>query len=83
MPCEEDILPWTLEQVELEASIEKKYDGYIKRQRATIGKQSKMESKTIPEGFNYDSIQNLSTEARQKFKKVVPGTVGQGKIYQE
>jgi tRNA uridine 5-carboxymethylaminomethyl modification enzyme len=77
MPAEEDILPWTLERAREEAAIEKKYAGYITIERQLAGKQRKMESKAIPAGFDYDGISNLSSEAKQKLKKIMPSTVGQ------
>jgi len=77
LPAPEELAPWTAEQIELEAAIEKKYSGYILRQKANVNKQKKMESKRIPAGFDFASIPGLPTEAKQKFKKIAPETVGQ------
>lgn len=76
-PRPEDLSPWTLEQAVSEAEIEKKYSGYIRRQKANVGKQKKMETKRIPAGFDFDAIEGLPPEAKQKFKKILPETAGQ------
>jgi tRNA uridine 5-carboxymethylaminomethyl modification enzyme len=72
-----DISPWTVEQVNLEASIEKKYSGYITRQRSNAGKQKKMETKRIPAGLDFTLIPGLTAEAKQKFGRICPETIGQ------
>ncbi|HOV13176.1 MAG TPA: tRNA uridine-5-carboxymethylaminomethyl(34) synthesis enzyme MnmG, partial [Spirochaetota bacterium] len=60
----------------LTASIEVKYEGYIERQEKEISRAKKLEEKTIPENIDYDSIFGLSSEAREKLKKVKPNTLG-------
>ena len=62
-----------LYQVELDV----KYEGYVKRQERQIERFQKMERISIPQDFNWDEILGLSTESRQKFKKVRPLSVGQ------
>ena len=62
-----------LEQV----GIEIKYEGYIEREKQQIENFKKMEGKKIPEGFDYDKVQNLRIEARQKLKKFKPESIGQ------
>ncbi|OGS03744.1 MAG: tRNA uridine-5-carboxymethylaminomethyl(34) synthesis enzyme MnmG [Elusimicrobia bacterium RIFOXYA1_FULL_47_7] len=74
---EEKLKPWTWEQAELEAQIEKKYSGYINRQKAQVEKAKKMSEKRIPETFDYNKIPSLLTETRQKLNKVRPATLGQ------
>jgi tRNA uridine 5-carboxymethylaminomethyl modification enzyme len=59
------------------AAIEVKYEGYIERQEKDIAKAKKLETKKIPENTNYDDIYGLSTEAREKLKKVLPQTLAQ------
>lgn len=54
-----------------------KYEGYIKKNLEQIEAYKKLEDMAIPETFSYDEIHNLSTEAREKLKKVKPVTVGQ------
>ena len=54
-----------------------KYDGYITRQLRQVEQFKKMESKVIPEDFNYDDVNSLRNEARQKLKQIRPASVGQ------
>ena len=64
---------FVLEQVSLEA----KYEGYIKKSMQEVKKMEKSENMKIPSDFNYDSLHNLASEAKQKLKEVKPLTVGQ------
>ncbi|MBN2655232.1 MAG: tRNA uridine-5-carboxymethylaminomethyl(34) synthesis enzyme MnmG [Nitrospirae bacterium] len=54
-----------------------KYEGYIQKQIEMAERMNKVESKKIPEGFDYSSIAGLSTEVRQKLVEVQPDTIGQ------
>ncbi|MDR0757293.1 MAG: tRNA uridine-5-carboxymethylaminomethyl(34) synthesis enzyme MnmG [Tannerella sp.] len=54
-----------------------KYIGYIKRERQIADKISRLENLHIRGKFDYDSIQSLSTEARQKLKRINPETLAQ------
>ena len=65
--------PEEKEQVELDL----KYEGYLKRQEREIARFEKNESVAIPEDFDYDSVDGLSQESREKFKSVRPRSVGQ------
>ena len=60
-----------------EVEIETKYEGYIKKSYKEKEKLLKLEKKQIPSDINYDLIKNLSSESRQKLKKVNPLTLGQ------
>lgn len=60
-------------QVELDV----KYEGYIKRQERQVDRYSRMERISIPADFDYDKVEGISTEAREKFKSVRPVSVGQ------
>ena len=62
-----------LEQVEIEI----KYDGYIKRQLIIVEQVRKLESKILPEDIDYNSIDGLRLEAREKLSKVRPESIGQ------
>ncbi len=62
-----------IEQVEIEI----KYEGYIERQLRQVEAFKKMENKLIPSDINYDDIESLRLEARQKLKKFLPVSVGQ------
>jgi tRNA uridine 5-carboxymethylaminomethyl modification enzyme len=54
-----------------------KYSGYINREKEIAGKLSRLEHLKIRDDFNYDQLQSLSFEARQKLNKVRPRTIGQ------
>jgi tRNA uridine 5-carboxymethylaminomethyl modification enzyme len=62
-----------IEQVENQV----KYEGYIKRQLDEIEKYRKNENTSLPESMDYDSIQALSAEVRQKLSLHRPETIGQ------
>ena len=69
--------PELREQVREEVEIQVKYDGYIKLQEAQVGKFKKMEKKLLPEDINYEEINGISLEARQKLNKHKPHSIGQ------
>ena len=54
-----------------------KYKGYIEKAQKEAEKLLKLEDKKIPEDINYDNVKNIATEARQKFSKIRPNTIGQ------
>ncbi len=62
-----------IEQVEIEL----KYRGYIDRQNSQIEAFKKNENKKIPEDIDYDDVESLRIEARQKLKKFRPLNIGQ------
>ena len=66
-----------VEEILEEAEIVVKYGGYIDRERLIANKTNRLEYVNIPQEINYDDIQSLSTEARQKLKKHLPQTIGQ------
>lgn len=63
----------TLEQVEILT----KYETYIDKERELVAKMGQLEDLIIPENFSYDKLVSLSNEARQKFTKIKPRTLGQ------
>ena len=63
----------TLEQVEIQI----KYDVYINKEKELVERMSQLDELVIPDSFNYEKIQSLSNEARQKFLKIRPATLGQ------
>lgn len=65
--------PDWLRQVELDI----KYEGYVARQEQQILRFSRMEDMKIPPDFNYDGIKSLTNEAREKFRKIRPLSIGQ------
>ena len=63
----------TLEQAEIQL----KYEVYIEKEKELVSRMNTLEEQVIPETFNYDKILSLSNEARQKFNKIRPQTLGQ------
>ncbi len=72
-PADEEIAPEVAEQVEIQI----KYEGYIQKSLQEVERLKKMENKKIPEDIDYDAIQGLATEARQKLKQVRPLSIAQ------
>ena len=66
-------LDWVKEELEIEF----KYEPYLERERKLNEKLKKLESVKIPHDIDWDKVPGLSTEARQKLKKIKPLTVGQ------
>lgn len=62
-----------LEQVELDV----KYEGYINRQKDLIKRLDNLELVKLPFDFNYEIVEGLSREAREKFSKIQPATLAQ------
>ena len=54
-----------------------KYKGYIQREKQMADKIMRLENLTIPEGFDFDKVESLSIECRQKLKKYSPRTIAQ------
>ena len=66
----------TLQEKE-EVEIQVKYEGYIKMQEAQVEKFKKLETKLLPDDIDYQSINGLCLEARQKLDKYRPRSIGQ------
>ncbi|MEO9144092.1 MAG: tRNA uridine-5-carboxymethylaminomethyl(34) synthesis enzyme MnmG [Ginsengibacter sp.] len=60
-----------------QAEIQLKYEVYIQKEQEMVTKMSALENQIIPDNFNYENISSISNEARQKFKKIRPQTLGQ------
>lgn len=74
IPTSEVNLPnKVVEQVEIHL----KYEGYIKKALDKVEKLKRMEAKKIPENIDYDAINGLATEAKQKLMKIEPETIAQ------
>ena len=67
---------WT-EEIVTDVEIAIKYKGYIEREREIAEKLRRLENITIPDGFDYNAMQSLTIEARQKLTKIRPKTLGQ------
>lgn len=72
-PADEELDDKIIELLETEI----KYEGYIKKAMDQIAKMKRMEEKRIPKSIDWDAIDSIATEARQKFKKINPETIGQ------
>ena len=71
--AENDLSREVVEQAEIRI----KYRGYIERERYFADKMHRLEDIAIPKGFDYNSLQSLTIEARQKLSRVAPETIGQ------
>lgn len=72
-PSDDELSDEVKEQVEIQV----KYEGYIEKSLQQVDRLKKMENKKIPENIDYDAINGLATEARQKLKQVHPLSVAQ------
>ncbi|CCF03447.1 tRNA uridine-5-carboxymethylaminomethyl(34) synthesis enzyme MnmG [Streptococcus macedonicus] len=72
-PAEEKLDSKVIELLETEI----KYEGYINKALDQVAKMKRMEEKRIPANIDWDDIDSIATEARQKFKKINPETIGQ------
>lgn len=72
-PAAEALSPKLIELLETEI----KYEGYINKALDQVVKMKRMEEKRIPANIDWDDIGSIATEARQKFKKINPETIGQ------
>ncbi len=61
----------------LQAEILMKYEGYIEKEQLMVDKMNRLENVIIYEDFDYSTIHNISSEAREKFTKQKPRTLGQ------
>lgn len=64
------------EEVVEDTEINLKYKGYIDRERMAADKLHRLDNIRLSVDFDYDSIQSLSTEARQKLSRIHPATIG-------
>lgn len=69
-------IPLSARTIEL-LEIEIKYEGYITKALDQVEKMKRMEEKRIPADIDWDDIDSIATEARQKFKMITPETIGQ------
>ncbi|HAA43493.1 MAG TPA: tRNA uridine-5-carboxymethylaminomethyl(34) synthesis enzyme MnmG [Ruminiclostridium sp.] len=73
----DDNMPNLSFAVREQVSIAIKYEGYIKRQIAQVEQFKKLEKRKIPKDIDYEKIEGIRIEARQKLNKVKPESVGQ------
>ena len=67
-------LPWDVAE---QVNINIKYEGYIKRQMKQVEQFKKLENRKIPENIDYNEIQSLRIEAKQKLSQMRPASIGQ------
>jgi tRNA uridine 5-carboxymethylaminomethyl modification enzyme len=67
---------YTAEVVNL-AEVGLKYEGYIRKEQEMVDKMNRLEEVIIKSNFEYDKLQSLSAEAREKLNKIQPRTIGQ------
>jgi tRNA uridine 5-carboxymethylaminomethyl modification enzyme len=60
-----------------QAEIQVKYEVYIGKEKELVARMNQMEELEIPVAFDYAKVQAISNEAREKLKKIRPGTLGQ------
>lgn len=65
------------EEMREQVGIQVKYEGYIKKANEQVDRMAKMEDKKVPEDIDYDQINGLASEAKEKLKKIRPLSVGQ------
>ena len=65
------------DEVLMQAEIQIKYEGYIKKALKEVERLKQLESIKIPKDIDYLKISNLASEARQKLLKILPTTLGQ------
>jgi tRNA uridine 5-carboxymethylaminomethyl modification enzyme len=61
----------------LQAEILMKYEGYLEKEQLMVEKMNRLENVNIKEDFDFSTIHNLSSEAKQKLNKQKPRTLGQ------
>jgi len=70
-------IPNRKEEIVEAAEIRIKYSGYIERERLIADKITRLENVRLPSSLDYNSLQQLTIEARQKLSRIHPATVGQ------
>ena len=63
--------------IRYQAELDVKYAGYVKRQERQVDRFVRMERISIPDDFDYDTVEGISSESREKFKSIRPASVGQ------
>jgi tRNA uridine 5-carboxymethylaminomethyl modification enzyme len=77
LKAELDTVPNRREEIAEAVEIKIKYEGYIEREKIIADKINRLENISIKGKFDYNSIQSLSTEARQKLTRINPDTIAQ------
>ena len=72
-----EILGARQEEIVESTEINIKYKGYIEREKLAADKLRRLDNIRLPKDFDYNSVQSLSTEARQKLIRIQPNTIGE------
>ena len=72
----ENLKEFSTQELE-QAEIQIKYFTYIEKEKELVEKMSQLENLSIPTNFNYEKLISLGNEAKQKFQKIQPRTLGQ------
>jgi len=73
----EPALPPLTESVAEEVELQVKYESYVRKQEQTVHRTRRMEEHLIPQTIDYNAVQHLRTQARQKLMRTLPRTIGQ------
>ncbi|MGA1197013.1 MAG: tRNA uridine-5-carboxymethylaminomethyl(34) synthesis enzyme MnmG, partial [Candidatus Latescibacterota bacterium] len=65
------------EPVRESIEVEIKYEGYIQRQESQVHRFQDLERQNIPDNFDYKSVLSMRNEAREKFNRIQPRSLGQ------
>ena len=77
LPALKERIAGLTDEVVESCEIQIKYAGYIKREQQEAAKLQRLEQIRIPDSFNYEEVQSLSTEARQKLTRIRPKSIGE------
>ena len=72
-----DLLGVRKEEIVESTEINIKYKGYIEREKLAADKLHRLDNIRLPKDFDYNGVQSLSTEARQKLSRIQPATIGE------
>ena len=72
-----EVLGARQEEIVESTEINIKYKGYIEREKLAADKLRRLDNIRLPKDFDYNSVQSLSTEARQKLIRIQPNTIGE------
>lgn len=77
LTCKVDQGPWSSAHKTYQVWVQHKYSGYLDRQLSEIARFRHLESKRIPEDFNYAAVPGLMLEGREKLSRIRPVSLGQ------
>jgi tRNA uridine 5-carboxymethylaminomethyl modification enzyme len=72
-----EVLPLLPESTAQEVELQVKYESYVRKQEQLVHRTRRLEEHLIPESIDYDAVQHLRIQARQKLTRTRPRTIGQ------